>query len=287
MYLGIDIGGSHITAAQVNVKHGLVIEQSLRRTKLDPHASDEEILTCWADTIIAVAGGQADYLVGIAMPGPFDYQNGICLMKNVNKYDSLFGMNIRDELAKRLQLSPNNIIFRNDSEAFLDGEMAFGAGKSFHKGIGITLGTGLGTSVYHDGKSFDMGLGINQPLHSGVAEDYISTRWFVNRFQELTQTNILGVKQVAELYHTDKIARQIFEEFSQNITLFVHLFVEKFQPEVIIFGGNIAQSSELFFPAIEAGLKHVLPPIVIRKSVLNENAALMGAVSFGTSMLTK
>lgn len=100
-------------------------------------------------------------LIGIAMPGPFDYLTGICLMKNVNKYESLYGLNIKQELSDRLGIDVQNIVFRNDSEAFLAGEMRFGAGKGLKKGIGITLGTGLGTSIYQNGEAQDMALGIN------------------------------------------------------------------------------------------------------------------------------
>ena len=34
--------------------------------------------------------------IGIAIPGPFDYVNGICLIKGVAKYENLYGFNIAD-----------------------------------------------------------------------------------------------------------------------------------------------------------------------------------------------
>ncbi|MFY7889138.1 MAG: ROK family protein [Spirosomataceae bacterium] len=285
-FIGVDIGGSHITAALVNIQEGVVEEHTLVRAKVDPHQDADTILMAWSTAIQTVAdiAGLRTYQLGIAMPGPFDYTAGISLMKNVNKYEHLYGINIRKELAERLGIEQICIHFRNDAEAFLEGEMLFGAGKSFGTGIGLTLGTGLGTSKFNQGLTTDMALGINHPMHEGVAEDYISTRWFIGRYQELTQQSVQGVKPLVELYQEDRNAQQVFQEFSENISLFVSEVIELFQPEVIVFGGNIAQASSLFFEAIEAKIKHCNPPILLKKSILNENAALMGAVGFGVSM---
>lgn len=277
-YIGVDIGGSHITAAVVNLVSGTINEASLRRMPVDSYASADEILTTWTTTVRQTiqSDNLANCQIGIAMPGPFDYENGICWMKNVNKYDHLYGLDIRQALAARLHISPAQICFRNDAEAFLAGEMTFGAGKGFTKGLGITLGTGLGTSLFEKGKAYDLALGINHPLHEGVAEDYISTRWFIKRYSQLTQHPIAGVKELVDTYETNLAARQTFDEFAQNLSVVMEEFVALYQPDVIVFGGNIAQSSALFFPVINARL---MAQVMLRQSALNEYAALMGAVS--------
>lgn len=278
-HIGVDIGGSHITAAQVDLQKGEVVASTLSRAKVHPHGSAEEILSIWADTIKRVFKGSEDGRIGIAMPGPFDYLTGICLMKNVNKYESLYGLNIKQELSDRLGIDVQNIVFRNDSEAFLAGEMRFGAGKGLEKGIGITLGTGLGTSIYQNGEAQDMALGINYPMLEGVAEDYISTRWFVDTYQLKTQNSIEGVKQLVQLYPSDVIARKLFEDFGQNLSSFIHGFIKRFEPEVIIIGGNIVHASEKFFPTIIQQLAAYNPTIQLHKAILNEEASLLGAIS--------
>lgn len=284
-YIGVDIGGSHITAAIVNLFSGTIEQASLQRIQVEPHASANEILELWATTISKVVPLEnlSNCQIGIAMPGPFDYENGICWMKNVNKYDHLYGLDIRQELAKRLDISPSQISFRNDAEAFLAGEMVFGAGRGFSKGLGITLGTGLGTSLFEKGNAYDLALGINHPLHDGVAEDYISTRWFIKRYAQLTQDAIAGVKELAGAYKANPAARQTFDEFAQNLSVVMEQFVALYQPDVIVFGGNIAQSSELFFPVIDARL---MGQVTLRQSALNEYAALMGSVSHGVLQTT-
>ncbi len=280
-YIGVDIGGSHITAAIVALNTGTVVDSTIARAKVNPHASADEILGVWANAIKQASNGANAYQLGIAMPGPFDYQTGICLMKNVNKYDALYGINIKEALAERLNVEPQSIIFRNDSEAFLVGEMRFGAGKGFQKGIGITLGTGLGTSIFDNGIAQDMGLGITYQMLEGVAEDYISTRWFVNTYQQKTQRSIEGVKQLVQVYTEDETARQIFGDFAENLGFFICEFIKQFTPEVIVVGGNIAQASEKFFPYIQQQLSQYPHQIQLVRATLNEQAALMGAVDFG------
>ena len=287
MYIGVDIGGSHITAAQVDLQKGKIIGSSVTRSKLNPHDSAENILNIWVCAIKKASEGVQTFFVGIAMPGPFDYENGICLMQNVNKYEDLYGLNIKQIFSERLRIPTENICFRNDSEAFLEGEMLFGAGRNYKKAIGITIGTGLGTSIYEDHAAKDMAMGINHPMLTGVAEDYISTRWFVKRYKELTGETIEGAKFLVENFERDVFSRQVFAEFSENISLFIGEFTEKFLPEIIIIGGNIANASDFFFPAIEKSLAKNEAKITLVKSCLNEEAALMGAVGLWKEIATK
>lgn len=40
--------------------------------------------------------------IRLAFPGPFDYEQGICLMKGLDKYDRLYGINLRQVFSERL-----------------------------------------------------------------------------------------------------------------------------------------------------------------------------------------
>jgi glucokinase len=135
--------------------------------------------------------------------------------------------------------------------------MRFGAGKGFDRGMGITLGTGLGTSIYEHNEARDMALGINYPMLEGVAEDYISTRWFVSTYQLKTQKSVEGVKQLVQLYSSDEAVRELFEDFGQNLSSFVHGFIKQFTPEVVVIGGNIANASEKFFQTFPNSFQNI------------------------------
>ena len=120
--IGADIGGSHISSVLVDLENNRMIAGSLSEQKVDNQASAEEILTIWSDTLRkTMHSADTDQLAGIgfAMPGPFDYVRGISLMKNVAKYDNLYGVHIGEELGKMLGL-PESIPFRymNDALSF-------------------------------------------------------------------------------------------------------------------------------------------------------------------------
>jgi glucokinase len=93
---GIDIGGSHITVALVDVEKRAVLQHTRKRFVIDTQGSADAIITAWCQAIEASCktyDGPVTSL-GIAMPGPFDYSEGVALMQNQNKYDALYGINI-------------------------------------------------------------------------------------------------------------------------------------------------------------------------------------------------
>ena len=92
--IGIDIGGSHITAALVSLENGKIVSGTRSRAAVNAHATADEILDIWTATIREVmkkAQGPITQ-IGFAMPGPFDYDKGISQIKNLHKYDGLYGL---------------------------------------------------------------------------------------------------------------------------------------------------------------------------------------------------
>jgi glucokinase len=278
--LGVDIGGSHITAALVDLENGKVIEESLKRVAIDSKGSAVEIFKVWTQVITDVASYAADgeLRIGIAMPGPFDYENGISLIIDQDKFKSLYQVNVKDELAKCLELPSSNIRFINDAAGFLQGEIFCGAGKGYKNVLGLTLGTGLGAAVAINGVAKDAAL-WNSSFLSGIAEDYFSTRWFVNKYESLTGDTFAGVKELAGIAEKDPFARQIFNEFGRGLGHFLADVIKENNSEIVILGGNIAQAYSLFAPHLIGNLEayHLTTPVKVAE--LSEHAALIGAAS--------
>lgn len=273
--LGIDIGGSHITAGMVDLAQKKVVEGSVVRQMVNRHAPAEEILGIWASIINdrLLNFQQPVTRVGFAMPGPFDYPNGICLIKGFDKYEALYGLNIRQELAVRTGIAPEQIVFRNDADAFLDGELYGGAGEGFSRALGLTLGTGLGSCLYVEGEITNAGLNV-LPFKHGMAEEYLSTRWFIKTYQQQTGKQVSGVKELADRYHEDETARQIFLEFSTNLGELLQHCLNTFNIQAIIIGGNISNAYSLF---IDEVMKQLPSDAIIKKAILGEQAAMIGA----------
>jgi glucokinase len=276
--LGIDIGGSHITAGVVDLAQKKVIEGSVVRQLVNRHAPATEILGIWADTINGrlQQAPQEVTTIGFAMPGPFDYTNGICLIKGFDKYEALYGMNIRQELAARTNIGADQIVFRNDADAFLDGEMFGGAGQVFSRALGLTLGTGLGSCLYVDGEITNAGLNV-LPFKHGIAEEYLSTRWFIQTYQQHTGKEVSGVKELADRYDEDETVRLIFDEFSAGLAELILHCLRNFSVPAIIIGGNISNAYPLFIDQVLKQLPADNTVPVIRKAILGEQAAMIGA----------
>ena len=275
--IGVDIGGSHITASRVNLQQREMVPGTLVRLKLDPHGSVAEIIAVWSKAIKQAQGGAPPQKIGIAMPGPFDYANGISLIQNQNKYDALYGLQVKQLLAQALEISPDDICLQNDAACFLQGEAFAGAAIGFRRSIGITLGTGLGSALYRHGHTESLDL-WNTPFNGTIAEDHLSTRWFERRYAELTGRPVRGVKELAVLVEQEDAARQVFDEFAGNLGLFLRSIIQQEAPDALIIGGNIAHAYALFEQAVLL-TKEKFPAVHIQRCALGETAAMLGAAS--------
>jgi len=278
--LGVDIGGSHITAALVDLETRALVSDSIKRSPVNSQENKEVILSAWCDIIEKafknIKNGARN--VGIAMPGPFNYEEGISLIKDQDKFKSLYQVNVKQELAKRLDIPADHIYFINDAAGFLQGEVFAGAAKGNANVLGLTLGTGLGSSICLNYKASDADL-WNSPFLDGIAEDYLSTRWFVKRYRQLTEKNVEGVKELVEIVDTDHSATRVFMEFGYNLAQFLIPIIRKNKIDTVIIGGNIAQSFHAFAPELKATLKGNDINTDIKISELKEHAALIGAAS--------
>ena len=221
--------------------------------------------------------------IGFAFPAPFDYENGICKIRDQHKYQNFFNLNIRKFLAEALSISGNNIFFMNDAACFLKGELFHAQCKNYSNPVGITLGTGLGSSQIINNIVVDAQL-WNRPFKSGIAEDYLSSRWFISKYHSITGKQVSTVKQIAENINSENIyehkaSSKIFEEFGQNFADFLMAVFPQTKPDMIILGGNISKSFSLFGNSIKARLMDSGYYINFYLSALGEEAAVMGAAS--------
>jgi glucokinase len=282
--VGVDIGGSHITVSMVDLENQCIATESVIRSSVNTHGTADEILTTWVSAIKEVLARQTidQIRIGIAMPGPFDYENGISLIKGMNKYESLYMVDIRSHFARQLDLPIDQILFRNDAEAFLHGEANCGAAFGHTKALGITLGTGLGSAVHEKGSTTDANLGISC-FREGIAEDYLSTRWFVKRYRELTGLNAKNAKAILDIVPTDTTAATVLHEFIDNLSEFLYSFIKRENPEVVVIGGNIAKGHLLFIEKVNAKLVNLGCSVPVKVTSLWEDAAMIGAAFYWKS----
>ncbi|HEY3401761.1 MAG TPA: ROK family protein [Ohtaekwangia sp.] len=282
--LGVDIGGSHITAGLVEMETRTILTDSIKRRKVNSADSAENIIATWSGLIKEVTSSNVNTRIGIAMPGPFDYELGISYIKGLEKYESLYGRNVKSLVAEALGIPANHIRLKNDAGCFLQGEIFAGSARGYKRSIGLTIGTGIGTASAKDNMADDAAL-WKTPMHGDIAENFLSTRWFVKRYNQLTGKEIRDVKQLCELLETNPSLHTIFNEFAVNLADFLAFFIHQENPEVIVIGGNISNASDLFLPAVQANLAKVSLSIPIKKSNLGEHAVLLGSAALWNEQL--
>ena len=285
LIVGADIGGSHITVAFVDTGSKQIVETSKKRELIDAQGTAADIINAWTAAFKAsfAAMGQLPQKLGIAMPGPFDYQQGISLMKNQSKYEALYNLNIKEKLANALQLPPAQICFANDAACFLQGEVFAGSATGANAVMGLTLGTGLGSARAKSGIALDANLWCT-PFKDGIAEDYLSTRWFIRRYHELTGQTMPHVAAIVHDKAATAICHQLFKEFGENLGTFLFPFLKKEKIDTVVISGSIAGSFHLFAPALNNYLQQQGLTVAVTQSRLGEDATLMGAVSFALQM---
>jgi glucokinase len=283
--IGVDIGGSHITSAAVDINALQIIPNTLFSVKVDNKASKDDILKIWSESInktLDCVSFNKDVHIGFAMPGPFHYKTGLAMFERNDKYESLYKVSIPDELAKYLNHPNVDYRFLNDATAFGVGAAAIGKAKNYKKVIAVTLGTGFGSAFIKKGipqvNANDVPTGgclWDEPYRNGIGDDYFSTRWCIKRYFEHTGIKAKGVKEIAEA-NTEN-SNKVFNELGSNMAEFMLPYLKKYQPELIILGGNVSNASNLFLPAMKDRVKEAGLQIDFEISDLMEDAAIIGS----------
>src|SRR5258705_3610586 len=154
-YLGIDIGGSHFSGALIDANTKLIEFASYKKEEVNSNGTSKEFIECFEGLIEKIINSDERFTiesiagVGISMPGPFNYELGISEINGVKKYDSLFGLNLKQEIKKIIKNTP--VFFLNDAASFAKGEYSVGAAANSSRSIILTLGTGFGSTFLIDG----------------------------------------------------------------------------------------------------------------------------------------
>lgn len=275
---GVDIGGTHVTVCLVDISKGELLQHTRTRISIDPSMSKDNVIKAWS-RVIQGSFEKANLpvgKVGIAMPGPFDYEKGISFIKGLYKYENLYGENVKELLGAELGIEPSDILMINDASAFLVGEWSCGAGKEYENGVGITLGTGLGSAAYYN-NNLEEGDLYCTDYKDAKAEDYLSARWLLGAYEKHTGVKLEGVIELAEKVASETVAQQIFEAFGQNLGNVLIKRYDRQKPEVIVIGGNIAKAWSAFIPSAMKAMEQAGKTFEIKPTQLGENAALVGA----------
>ncbi|MEX0904258.1 MAG: ROK family protein [Balneolaceae bacterium] len=259
LYISLDIGGSHITSGLVNIQKGKKSIENVFHQPIDSNATADHLLSNISDCIVNVSKpithSQFVKDIAISMAGPLEYKRGISRIAGVNKFNSLFALDLKTSLLNRLSernLQIGQITFLNDAQAFLLGVLHQ---KNIHaeKVLAITIGTGIGSASYSNGALFpglmDENYLYKSSFKEGIAEDYFSTKWFLDQAKKRNAGNgqdISGVKELSEKAENSPEVREIFDHFGKNLAEYLNGLISHKKVDRIVFGGKIFHSYHLF-----------------------------------------
>ncbi len=265
-YLMLDVGGTNIKAGVLD-ENGALAEGKIYSFDAKARSSKEEIFQNFAEILCLLRGkcqGENTRIkgIGMAFPGPFDYGNGISLVQGLNKYDSIYGISIPEEIMKYLNgfwLSEEEkqdcgFHFLHDVEAFALGECYFGSGRESDRTMFLCMGTGAGSAFAQnkrilkgeDGQVPAMGWIFNTPFKESIIDDYLSIRGL-----EALSRKVFGhTKSGLELYELcaekNKEALLVYGEFGGWLREAMSPFLENFRPDTFILGGQLSKSFSYF-----------------------------------------
>lgn len=235
---GVDIGGSGIKGAPVDLDRGDLAQE--RHKVLTPHpATPEGVVECVRE-VVEHFGWTGP--VGATFPGVIT-DGTARSAANVDK--SWLGTDIRRLVSDRLGGAPVTVL--NDADAAGVAEMHFGAGRG-RTGtvIVLTLGTGIGSAVFTDGRlvpNTELG---HLELDGHEAEKRASSK--IREDEDLS-----------------------WEQWAHRLQKYLAHLEMLFTPELFVIGGGVSRKAHKFLPLIE-GVRAELVP-----AALQNNAGIVGA----------
>lgn len=287
----MDVGGSHITGAIIDINEMKIVEGSVSKVSFDSNLPVEMVMDYWESAIRSLCERtKVEKLSGIALaiPGPFDYEKGTFWIKDQNKYDNFYGLNIKDLLRERLGFDENfPIVSENDAISFGKGEVYKNVKNLTKKVMAITLGTGLGGCFIENGKIINTGDTVPKngeiwdlPYKNGIAEDAVSLRGLLSNYLNLSG-NLLN--EGLELYQLanegNEKAIKAFSKFGEDLAEIVLPCLTSFDADMLVIGGKLANAGDLFLNVFKEKAKNTKIEVEIAISTDNETSALLGVAS--------
>lgn len=261
-YLCLDVGGTEIKAAPVDGAGDL-----LRPVRRFPARAKEpaDVLLAHFTGIFEALRREAGAVSGLrlAFPGPFDYERGICLLQGLDKYDALYGADLRRAFSRGSGIAPEEIRFTNDASAFALGEMASGQARGAGRTLFVCIGTGCGSAFGVNGHLAPAGTpGVPAngylypvPFLDGCIDDHLSRRGLMALTRERLGEALDGRALAQRVRDGDIEARRCFLAFGERVRDALLPFLSGFRPETLCLGGQITGSAPLFLEPLEAACR--------------------------------
>jgi len=245
--LGIDIGGTGMKAAKVDIKTGELLSERYK-IKTPESKMPKDMINVVADLV-----DHFDWRgkrIGICFPAVIKDNHSLSAS---NIHDNWIGFPITKKISKAID-TPVSVI--NDADAAGIAELHFGQGKSFDGTvILLTLGTGIGSAIFRNGILLP-----NTELGHLKYKDSIAEKYASNSARKNFDLS--------------------WEEYGKELNEYLEYVDYIFSPDLVILGGGISKKFKDYHNYISRDIN-----VVTAKSL--NNAGIIGAAIWANQVFKK
>ncbi len=281
--IGVDVGGTAIKLGRFSAEGECL--QSLSVETPQP-ATPEAVIPAIVAAINKVDRERVAIATGIGTPGPADAAGRVARI--AFNLPGWVEVPVSDQIEA---LDQRPVTIANDANCAGLGEAWLGAGRDFQDFILLTLGTGVGGAIIHNGELFlgrrgaagELGVVTLNPDgppcnsgNQGSLEQYVSATAIRRRTgmepHELAKRAQAGDRDAIAFWH------QYGLDFGAGLASLIYVLT----PEAIVIGGGVSASTELFLPTTEQEIKRRVQPasregLILKKAELGNRAGMVGA----------
>ncbi|MGO8720545.1 MAG: ROK family protein [Acidobacteriaceae bacterium] len=292
----VDIGGTKIAVGLVDELGQIAAKQEFP-TSVD--RGFEFAMARVAEALKAQIASTHCQLEGIGMgcTGPVDPISGV--LGNVNLLPGWEEMNPVELLSREFDIST---AIENDADAVAIGEAMCGVGKGKQSLVCITVGTGIGSGVIIHGDVYrgvrgnhpELGHQIIEPagplctcgLHGcweSLASGTAMALWMQTEYPSAHSEKHLTAKEICNLAQQGNgPAMRAVQREARYLGIGIVNVITCFLPEVVLLGGSVMKSANLFLPQIRDAISsgcQIVPGHLCEVSLasLGDDAGLIGA----------
>lgn len=240
--LGIDIGSYGIKGCIVDTQKGKILSEQYSTPPLED-TSPPKILSQMHQVVKKNFNWKGP--IGCAFPAPVSHGNVV----SAKRIDSSWVDVDAEQLFAEITGNPVSVI--NDTDATGLAEMHYGAGK--HQDgfvIVLTVGTGVGSSLFMDGKLIPN--------------------------TELGQVEIRGITVEERVsYRTRKAEGLGKKTWAKRLQLVLETYENVFHPDLFILGGQLSRKAKKIFPYIKINTS-------FKPASFENEASIVGAAMIAT-----
>jgi polyphosphate glucokinase len=240
--LGVDVGGSGVKGAPVDLRTGALLADRLRLATPQP-ATPEAVADVVAQVVEHFAEQLGDGVIGVTVPGVVTH--GI-VRSAANIDASWIGTDADTLLTERIGRDVHVV---NDADAAGVAEARFGAARD-QRGLVLmtTLGTGIGTALLLDGR-----LVPNSELGHLEIDGHDAESRAASSVRELEDLS--------------------WEQWAERLQRYYSVVEDLLWPALIVVGGGVSRKADRFLPLLR--LRAPIVPAALRNQAGVVGAALL------------